>query len=47
MFFFGFQQFAPEKDVSLGKNVAMVSKWLSYLSLLKIMVTKGRCPGIL
>ena len=44
---FFFQQFAPEKDVSLGKNAGMVSKWLSYLSLLKVMVTKRRYPGIL
>ena len=38
---------APEKIAAPEKNAAAVSKWLSYLSLWKIIVTKGRYPGIL
>ena len=47
LFLFFFQLFAPEKSVAPGKNAAVVSNWLFYLSLLKVMVTKGRYPGIL
>ena len=45
--FLPFQMIAAEENATAEKNTATVSKWLSYLSLWKIMVTKGRYPSIL